>query len=74
MLSEQEKTRIEAEEIFRLEVRESLEKESNQPQAGLKVNRCYAKYLTIFPGSIDYFNLNSDLFTYSYHIVSQAHL
>lgn len=54
MLSGQEKTRIEAEEIFRLEVRESLEKESNQPQAGLKVNRCYAKYPTIFPGSLDY--------------------
>lgn len=72
MLSEQEKTRIEAEEIFRLEVRESLEKQSNQLQAGLKVNRCYAKYPTIFPGSIDYFNLNSDLFTYSYHIVSQG--
>lgn len=54
MLSGQEKTRIEAEEIFRLEVRESLEKQSNQLQAGLKVNRCYAKYPTIFPGSIDY--------------------
>ena len=61
MLSEQEKTRIEAEEIFRLEVRESLEKQSNQLQAGLKVNRCYAKYPTIFPGSIDYI-LQSTLF------------